>query len=165
MCNVLSWIAKWAYVCAPALLAFAGVFLAFRHYCPKPTIQTPPPGIEAGKDFGGPFLQVKLRLGNPGVSTIYYESVIVKPRGFKKLTAMPNGNSNVPPEQSSPRSPFLRFKAKELWCPNESRDLPEQIRAKILYRYRSGLWHRTRTLRLSATIRKSELIDGGLLEA
>jgi len=164
MRNVLSGITKWACVWAP-LVTFLGVFFTFRHYCPKPTIQAPPPGVEVRKDADGPFLQVKLRLGNPGASTIYYKSVILKTQGFKKLTAMPNGNSNVPPEQSSPRPPFLRFKAKERLCRKGKRALPDQIRVKLLYRYRSGSWPRTRTLRLSATIRKSDLTRGGMLGA
>ena len=169
MRSLLSGIAKWTYVWAPSLAGFVvtsiSLFFVFRHYCPKPTIQTPPPGIETRRDSDGPFLQVKLRLGNPGVSTIYYESVILKPQGFKKLTARPNGDSNVPPEQSSPRLPSLRFKAKESLCREGKSALPEQIRVKLFYRYRSGPWPRTRTLRLSATIRKSDLTRGGMLGA
>ena len=114
MGNLLTGIAKWTYVWVPSLATFVGFFFTFRHYCPKPTIQAPPPGIETRRDSDGPFLHVKLRLGNPGVSTIYCESVILKPQGFKKLTAGPDGHKNVPPEQSSPRRlPFLQFKAKE----------------------------------------------------
>jgi hypothetical protein len=166
MGNLLTGIAKWTYVWVPALATFVGLFFTFRHYCPKPTIQAPPPGIETRRDSDGPFLQVKLWLGNPGVSTIYCESVILKPQGFKKLTAGPDGHKNVSPEQSSPRRlPFLQFKAKGRLCRKGRRALPEQIRVKILYRYRSGPWPRTRTLRLSATIRKSDLIQGGLLKA
>jgi len=157
MRSLLSGIAKWACVWAP-LVTFLGVFFTFRHYCPKPTIQAPPPGVEVKKDADGPFLKVKLRLGNPGASTIYYKSVILKPQGFKKLTAIPSSYSNVPPEQSSPRLPFLRFKAKEHLHRKGKRALPDQIRVKLLYRYRSGPCPWTRTLRLSATIRRSDLI-------
>jgi len=170
MGNLFTGIAKWTYVWVPSLAGFVvtsiSLFFVFRHCCPKPTIQTPPPGIGTRRDSDGPFLQVKLRLGNPGAPTIYYKSVILKPQGLKKLKAIPNGNSNVPSEQSSPRSPHLRFKVKEHLCHKEARrPLPEQIRVKILYRYKSGLCPWTRTLRLSANVRKRELIDGGLLEA
>ena len=169
MGNLLTGIAKWTYVRAPSLAGFVvgsiSLFFVFRHYCPKPTIQTPPPGIETGKDFDGPFLQVKLRLGNSGASTIYCKSVILKPRGFKKLAAVPSGKSNVPPEQSSPRPPHLQFKAKVPLCRKKIGTLPEQIRVKIFYKYRSGPCPCTRTLRLSANIRTSDLIQGGLLKA
>lgn len=164
MRNVLSWIVKWACVWAP-LATFLGLFFTFRHQCPKPTIQAPPPSVEVARDADGPFLQVKLRLGNPGAPTIYYKRVILKPPGLKKLRAIPNGNSNVPSEQCSPRPPHLKFKTTEqLRCKGRT-TLPDQIRVKILYRYRSGPCPWTRTLRLSANIRKRDLIRSEMLRA
>jgi hypothetical protein len=169
MSELVTGVVKWLPVWAPALAAFAvgaaTLFLVFRNYFPRPTVQQPAASVEVGRDSEGPFLSVKLRLRNPGSCTIYHKGVVLRSEAFGEIKANPYGLSNVPPEQASPRPDFLSFRARVGFPrPRGRKCFRDVVAFSILYKYSSGPLRCTRTLRLSASLPARRLRENGLLE-
>ena len=163
-----SQVVRWLPVWVPSLAAFAVAVVTLRavmrQSCPRPTIQRPAPVLIPGHDSDGPFLVAKFRLGNPGNSTIYCNTVQLKLSGMERVTLSPQGDSNVPPEQTSSRPPFLKFKTTTPLRRSSDRSLPDSMRATVRYSFTSGPCRRIRTRRLRTTVEKRLLVEGRLLD-